>query len=324
MNLKIVVALIATVMALQQAASAPAMTAHTLETREGTRQYLVMQPPGAKDGVKPLLILLHGHGGSGEFMLGQRSIQGYSSQGWQKLAEREQLLLIAPQGTIASDQQSAWNDCRGDASTNAKTDDVAFISALIDAAVREHRADPARVYVFGYSNGGGLAYRLGIELRPRLAAVAVQSTLMAANSSCKPPASPLPIFISHGTQDDVMPYAGGAIGGADMQGRGTGLGAEASVAIWRRLDGLPEQPVVYRFPQMNPSSATSATRFVWGDDPAGLQVCFLRIDGGGHVHASKTEDFPLGLRKLVGEMNHDVDTVEEVWAFFRDKRAPAK
>jgi polyhydroxybutyrate depolymerase len=29
---------------------------------------------------------------------------------------------------------------------------------------------------------------------------------------------------------------------------------------------------------------------------------------------------PWILRKLVGNMNHDVDTAEEAWSFFKDKR----
>jgi polyhydroxybutyrate depolymerase len=31
-------------------------------------------------------------------------------------------------------------------------------------------------------------------------------------------------------------------------------------------------------------------------------------------------ELPWLLRKLVGDMNHDVDTAEEAWSFFRMKR----
>jgi polyhydroxybutyrate depolymerase len=46
----------------------------------------------------------------------------------------------------------------------------------------------------------------------------------------------------------------------------------------------------------------------------------LRIDGGGHVEAAKDGKLSWVLRKLVGEMNHDVDTAEEAWSFFKTKR----
>jgi len=323
MKLKIVVAFVAVTLLSQQSNAAPLVESRTITRPEGSRNYLVMQPASAARSLRPLVILLHGHGGSAEFMLGQVPILGYTAPAWRLLAEREGLLLIAANGVDGADGNSAWNDCRADAASNSTADDVGFISALIDKAILEDHADPKRIYVFGHSNGGGMAYRLGIELGPRLAAIGVQSMVMAAHSSCKPAAFPLPVFVSHGTQDKVIPFGGGAMGGAVLTNRGSGVSAEESVAIWRRLAALPEKPAVYHFPHLNPGDPTSAARFVWGSDPHGLQVCFLRIEGGGHVHASKTEEFPPQLRKLVGEMNHDADTVEEVWAFFKDKRAPA-
>lgn len=301
--------------------AAQAIDMRDFPTLEGVRKYMVMQPRELGGDLHPLLILLHGHGSTASFMLGQDSFLGFSSLGWHRLAARENLLVIAPQGVKAKDGKYAWNDCRGDATTNAETDDVAFVSALIDRAVKVYRADPRRVYVFGSSNGGGMAYRLGIELGPKLAGIAVQSALMAAHSACRAPQHPLAVFVTHGTGDKIAPFGGGEVTAFGLRGRGTGLSDDESVAVWRRLAGLPDKPVVYRFPQT--SSATSATRFVWGDDPRGLQVEFLRIDGGGHTWASRREEMPWLLRKLLGEMNRDVDTEEEVWLFFRDKRAPA-
>lgn len=307
------------------AAQLPA-AAQVIDTREFPmpgvgRHFTVMQPRDLGGELHPLLILLHGHGSSGLFMLGQTSFLGYQPQGWHRLAARENLLVIAPTGSNGSDGKSAWNDCRGDAATNATTDDVAFISALIDKAVKSYRADPRRVYIFGSSNGGGMAYRLGIELGPKVAAIAVQSALMPAKNACEAPKHPLPVFVTHGTQDRVAPFGGGEVAALGLHGRGTGISADQSVEVWRKVAGLPEQPAVYRFPQASPD--TSATRYVWGDDPRGVQVEFLRIDGGGHTWASKRDELPWLLRKLLGEMNRDVDTEEEVWNFFRDKRAPA-
>jgi polyhydroxybutyrate depolymerase len=307
--------------AVHQPASAQAIDTREFPMPGVGRHFVMMQPRDLGGELHPLLILLHGHGGSGSFMLGQSSLLGYQPRGWQRLAARENLLVIAPMGTKGSDGKLAWNDCRGDATTNATTDDVAFISALIDKAVKSYRADPRRVYVFGSSNGGGMAYRLGTELGPKLAAIAVQSALMPARNACGAPKHPLPVFVTHGTLDKVTPFGGGEIGAWGLRGRGTGLSADESVAVWRKLAGLAERPAVHRFPQSSPD--TSATRFVWGDDPHGVQVEFLRIDGGGHTWSSRHEELPWLVRKLVGEMNRDVDIEEEVWNFFKDKRAPA-
>lgn len=303
------------------AAAATAVSDHELRRPEGVRHYLLARPEADGGARLPLVILLHGHGASAAWMLGRESFGGYTARDWVRLAQRETVLLIAPQGVNGSDGKAAWNDCRADATTNAETDDVAFISALIDRAVAEHRADPQRIYVFGTSNGGGMAYRLGIELGPRLAAIGVQSALMPARSKCHAPTHPLPLFITHGTADKIAPYAGGDVGHWALRGRGTGLSVDESAAIWRRLAQLPEAATSYRFPHAEMSKDTSATKYLWGSDPARLQIALLRIDGGGHTHSSTTEKLPWLLGKLLGEVNHDVNTSDAAWEFFRDKRA---
>lgn len=281
----------------------------------------MVDPGGPTAEKRPVIILLHGHGASAAFMVGRESFLGYRSDEWLRLAERENVMLLVPDGTKASDGKSAWNDCRADAPTNATSDDVGFIAALIDIAIAQFNADPHRIYVFGSSNGGGMAYRVGIEIPSRLAAIGIQSALMPAQSRCGNPTQPLSVFITHGTKDKIAPYAGGEVSAFGLHGRGSGISAEESVAVWRKLAQLPETPSAYSFPHRESSGATSATRFVWGDDPAGLQVEFLRIDGGGHTGSSTTENLPWLLRRLIGEMNHDVDTPSEVWDFFKRKRA---
>jgi polyhydroxybutyrate depolymerase len=301
-------------------AQASTIVDYTLLRPEGRRHYLVVEPDRLARSGRPTVILLHGHGASGAFMIGLDSFGTYKAQDWIRLAERERVMLIAPDGIKGSDGKQAWNDCRLDASTNATSDDVGFIAALIDTAVNELGADRDRIYVFGSSNGGGMAYRLGIELAPRLAAIGVQSALMPMQSRCKPPTYPISVFVSHGTADEIAPYNGGRVGHWLLRDRGSGVSADESVAVWRRAAGLPEAPASFRLPHLQSSDPTSATRYVWGNDPARVQVQFMRIDGGGHVHTSKNEELPWLLRKLVGNMNHDTDTAEEAWNFFKDKR----
>jgi polyhydroxybutyrate depolymerase len=304
-----------------QSAYASTITIHELVRPEGPRQFQVMQPDGLSATLRPVVILLHGHGANAAWMLGQDSFGGYRSQDWARLAVNKKVMLIAPEGIKASNGKQAWNDCRADATTNAPADDVGFLSALIERAISEFGADPNRIYLFGTSNGGGMAYRAGIELGPRLAAIGVQSSLMAAQSNCKPPTHPLSVFVTHGTADKIAPYKGGAVTAFGLTGRGSGRSVDESVAIWRTLAGLADAPVSYRYPHFQADDQTSATRLTWGLDPAQLQVELVRIDGGGHTGSSRTENLTWVLRKLVGEMNHDVDTPEAAWHFFDNKRS---
>jgi polyhydroxybutyrate depolymerase len=293
---------------------------HTLARPEGPRHYIAVEAEGQPKTKRPVLILLHGHGTSAAMMVGLASLGGYKTQAWSRLAARENILLLAPDGVKGSDGKNSWNDCRSDAPTNTTTDDVGLIAALIDTAISRFDADPERIYVFGVSHGGTMTYRVGIELAPRLAAIGVQSGLMAAQNACPAPSRPLSVFIEHGTADEIVPYAGGKAGSWFLHGRGTTIGAEQSAAVWRKLAGLPDTAAMYRFPHLRADDPTSATRHVWGTDPAGVQVELLQIDGGGHVEASKDGELPWILRKLVGNMNHDVDTAEEAWSFFKTRR----
>lgn len=214
-----------------QSAYAATITSHHLERPEGGRHFYVMRPEGLSATLRPVVILLHGHGASAAWMLGQDSFGGYRSQDWAKLAASKKVMLFAPDGVKASNGKQAWNGCGADATTNAPADDVGFLSALIDRAISEFGADPSRIYIFGTSNGGGMAYRAGIELGPRLAAIGVQSSLMAAHSNCTSPAHPLPVFFTHGTADKISPYGGGAVTAFGLTGRGSGLSVDESVAI---------------------------------------------------------------------------------------------
>jgi polyhydroxybutyrate depolymerase len=320
MILRGVVCLGAVALGLAAPARAATITDHTLARPEGPRHYIVLEEDGQPQAKRPVVILLHGHGATAATMLGLKSMLGFKSPGWASVAARENVLLVAPDGLEGSDGKHAWNDCRRDASTNTSADDVGLIAALIHTAVAQFGADPERVYVYGVSHGGAMAYRAGIELAPHLAAIGVQSGLMAAQSACPAPAVPLSVFVEHGTADEIVPYAGGHVGSWMLRGRGTSLGTEQTVALWRKLAGLPDAPATYRFAHLHPDDPTSATRYVWGADPAGVQVEFLRIDGGGHVEAARDGTLSWPLRKLVGEMNHDVDTAEEAWSFFKTKR----
>ncbi len=47
-----------------------------------------------------------------------------------------------------------------------------FMRALIARMMFEHAIDQKRVYVFGYSNGGHMAFRLAMEAPAEIAAIA--------------------------------------------------------------------------------------------------------------------------------------------------------
>ena len=105
------------------------------------RTAVVQVPAGA--GPHPVVILLHGNGGTGAQMIG--ALDPHVSTA----------IRVAPSGYLTS-----WN-VDGEAS---QAPDVAFIRDLIALLKTYDNVDAGRISIFGISNGSGMTNRLLIEL----------------------------------------------------------------------------------------------------------------------------------------------------------------
>lgn len=295
-------------------AGAAVPVSQTVPTKEGPRHYLLLQPPAP--GLRPLVILLHGHGGSAK-----QALTGGPLAAWADISAREGVIVAALDGVRGPDGQPGWNDCRADAAGNPGTDDVAFAAAVIARLEREAHADPARVYVMGMSNGAMMTLRLALELDPAPAAFCAVCGLMADSGACGgAPPRPVPALLIDGTADPLVPFEGGQVH-FFKKPRGGVLSAERTVAYWRAADGVVQaQPVTAEFPHRAASGDTRAVRSAWGG-PGGPQVVFIRIEGGGHAEPTLAHAYGPVYRAFTGSQNRDFESAEEAWAFFKDKRS---
>ena len=90
-------------------------------------------------------------------------------------------------------------------------DDMSFIRAVIGRVGEEQDVDEKRVYVFGYSNGGHMAFRLAMEAPDEIAAIAsVAASLPTPDaSSCPQQGRTSRVMLINGTSDPINPYQGG-------------------------------------------------------------------------------------------------------------------
>ncbi|UTH73125.1 PHB depolymerase family esterase [Chromobacterium sp. IIBBL 290-4] len=300
-------------------ASGASLLPMTMDRPEGVRSYVLAMPETMPAGLRPLVILLHGHGGSARQLLGQ-GLGAAPLSAWLKIADREGLLLIAPDGVKGGDGRQGWHDCRADAVTNPKVDDVAFLDALIDQAVAQRRADPLRIYLMGMSNGGMMTLRMAAERGARLAAFATVGASMARRSECAPAAHPLPGLIVAGTADPVVPFRGGEVSLLAGKGRGEVISVNDTVARWRKLDGEDGQAAVTEtLPHLRPEDPTLAVWSRWGGS-RGLPLWQLTIQGGGHVEPSIQHRIGVLYARVAGRQNGDVESAELAWSLFRDSR----
>ncbi|KAK4696927.1 polyhydroxybutyrate depolymerase, partial [Lecanoromycetidae sp. Uapishka_2] len=99
-------------------------------------------------------------------------------------------------------------------------DDIAFAQKLYEHLVEDYCVDLSRVYIVGFSNGGGLTNLLACDLKfsSHVAAATIVSGAVYKDKSlkgneplfdvCNPARSPLPIFELHGSKDPVIHYDG--------------------------------------------------------------------------------------------------------------------
>jgi polyhydroxybutyrate depolymerase len=290
-----------------------------VSTSDGPREFLLAIPNQAATAPRPLVLLFHGHGGTAKNVLGQ-GFRPSPLAAWLDIADRDGVVVAALQGSTLGDGKPGWHDCRQRAPGNPGTDDVAFAAAVIADVSKRQTLDPQRFYAMGMSNGGMMVQRLALELAPPLAAVATASGTLAADNGCKPAQRPVPILLMHGTEDPVVPYAGGSVkilGHA----RGTTISVDDNVRFWLKADGLAELPVPVPQPFAHSGTGdTKASQQTWGNDNKAAQVSLIRVDGGGHVEPSLRYHYGPIYEKLVGRQNRDLEAAEQAWQFFRDKR----
>ena len=254
------------------------------------RTYLVHVPPRAPaSGGYPIVLLLHGAGGSG------RRIAAHT--GMDRIADREGFIAVYPDGL-----ERRWNDGRRGLSA---ADDVAFIRSLLDTLRRQYRVDSTRIFASGISNGAMLAHRLACDLPGVFAAIAPVAGAMPAAIAerCRQPK--VSMIAIQGTADRLVPYAGGSVGE-----RGPVLSARATAEHWARASGCGATPAAESLPDRI-RDGTRIQRFTWTGCDRGIAL--YAVIGGGHTWPGG----PGGTSRLIGSTTREIDGAEVIWGFFR-------
>ncbi len=111
-------------------------------------------------------------------------------------------------------------------------DELGFLGAFPDGSEENRPDHPRRVYLVGHSNGGYMAYRFACDRASRVAAIVSSAGAMWNDVSRCQPSEPVAVLELHGTADEVVPYAGGALDRAE----GAVKPAHVTVSNWVALD----------------------------------------------------------------------------------------
>ncbi len=248
-----------------------------------------------------MVLLLHGGGGKPE---------GAAHDGQADAADAHGFVLVMPEGI-----DKGWND--GRLVKGHGNDDVAFLSALIDAMVRDYGVDAKRVYSTGISNGGFMSFRLACDLSDKIAAIAPVAASMGEDAQSSAldechPSHAMPVLMINGTKDPLIHFNGGEIGGTWLRGRGASVPVPQLVAFWRKQVGC--SPVIEKtdLPDRDKTDDSTVTREAC-HGRSGAEVINYTVVGGGHTWPGGTAYAP---KALVGVVNRDFNASEVIFDFF--------
>jgi polyhydroxybutyrate depolymerase len=258
----------------------PGTTTHRLSVAGVDREFLVRVPP-RPTAAMPLVVDFHGAGSN----MQEQSL--YTE--FDPLADDEGFVVATPNGIDAAVRQ--WRFL-------GTQDDVEFAKAVVAELVANTCVDDDRVFAVGMSSGSAMSASLACQA----ADVFRGFGLVAANFYLPPlcdAAPPRPMIIFHGTDDAVVPYAGGPVAtGSGIQVAST----EENAQRWAEHNGCAPEPreVVLD---------TEVVRIDWAgcDEP----VVLYRIVGGGHTWPDGAVD--------VGRLGHttrQINATEEMWELF--------
>jgi polyhydroxybutyrate depolymerase len=264
----------------------------TLVSSGEKRSYLLYVPETYNPATPtPLVISLHGYA---EWPAHQMQISH-----WNDLAEQYGFIVVYPSGTQFP---LRWHTRGEPGSDTDPMLDVTFISDLIDQLESEYNLDPARIYVNGLSNGGGMSFVLSCKLSERIAAIGtVSGAYLFPWSECHP-SRPVPTIVFHGTADPIVPYQGGPSKAFDLP--------FPSIPEW--IDALARHNGCTGAPLELPASGdVSGVQFA--NCASNAEVIFYTIAGGGHSWPGG-EPMP---ESIVGYTTQDINATKTMWDFFQ-------
>jgi polyhydroxybutyrate depolymerase len=256
-----------------------------------TRRYL-LHVPASYDASNPVALVISIHGFSD-----WPANHAHMSQ-WSKLADKEGFIVVYPSG---QKYPKRWQATLAPGSSFEQNPDLVFIRDLIETLQQQYNIDATRIYVNGFSNGGGMSLLIGCEMADVVAAVgSVAGALVQPLDRCDP-ARPVPMILFHGTADEIVPYYGGPAGRYHTM--------FPNIPNWARdmavLNGC--NPVAEELPS---SVEVSGVRY--SSCEQGADVVFYTVHGGGHTWPGGN---PLPTF-IAGITSNAISATEVMWNFY--------
>ena len=207
--------------------------------------------------------------------------------GMNDAAGLEGFIAVYPKANAGAEWAMACDRCSPNAARGV--DDVKYLRVVVEDLIQSVPADPDRIYLTGFSNGGIMTYRGACELADDIAAFAPIGAGMWTwhINNCKP-RDAVPIMMINGTDDPQFPWEGTEVS-APLVGGAVQLPILEHVAAWGEINGCDAQPDIVEVEDMYDDGTTLER---WNFTRCAAETVFYKIEGGGHTWPSlESEDF---------------------------------
>lgn len=276
----------------------------TFENQGLERAAVVYVPTGYQESSQPpLVIALHGAGGSGEHAV--------TNDHWKETADDKGFLLVAPDGVPARTNAEAnflsnprlWNSGQlRPRSPRGRIDDVAYIKQLLDEVEKRIPFDRKRVYVVGHSNGAGMSFRLANEMPDQITAIAAMAGEVVPNPN---PSRAVPTLAIFGVEDDVRPLNGGE---SELPwGTRTTRPVKDELREWALALGCSGEAELL-------NDEDGVRKEIYRSSNSGGELTAIYLEGHGHAWPQSTRGAVR--RRVVGPTHPTFKANDVIWEFF--------
>ena len=252
------------------------------------RTATLMMPGGHQyDRPLPLVVSLHGYGGSGYW--GAWYLDLFDS-----VVNNEHLLLY-PNGTLNPIGNRFWNATPACCNYwDQEVDDLSWLIGMIDEAISLYGADPDGVVIIGHSNGGFMSHRIACEQGHKIRGIVslAGSTFDNFDQNCADTGHPNVLQV-HGTYDWVIYYDGGYDYDIADGEWNYYPGAESTVESWANRSGCESDYTnVGELDLDYPPGLNDTDMLEHLNCAQGNRVALWRINAGSHAPSFENDQFP--------------------------------
>ncbi len=246
------------------------ISAQTINVGGIDRTFVIHVPNNLPSGQDvPVVIALHS--------LGSTAAQFESYTGFSDKADHDNFIAVYPQGI-----GNSWNaGACCDPAVSEGSDDISFISALIDTLIEEYPVDSDQVFLTGFSNGAIMGYALAQVLSEKINGYAAVAGLLAMDVD--PPSVSIPIMHIHALDDNAV----------NINGMWEYPSVFDLLDEWKTYNNITAEPDTFR-------NDSRITGILYPSDDSLANIILYLSETGGHQW----------------NINSRLGTTNRIWEFF--------